>query len=62
VARTVDQGLPEARATVEALRSEGIDLEQVGEQLQREGIAAFSSAFAKMLEELGAKASALTAD
>ena len=62
VARTVDRGLPEARATVEALRAEGIDLESVGEQLQREGIAAFAKAFAKMLEELGAKASALTAD
>jgi transaldolase len=61
VARTVDRGLDAARATVEALRAEGIDLEEAGEQLQREGIAAFAAAFAKMLQELAAKAEALSA-
>jgi transaldolase len=60
VARTVDQGLPEARQTVAALRELGIDLEQVGEKLQEDGIAAFAAAFAKMLAGLQAKAQVLT--
>ena len=59
VARTVDQGLPEAIVTIAALREVGIDLEQVGERLQQEGIAAFAAAFSKMLEELEAKARGL---
>ena len=61
VARTVDQGLAAARQTIAALAAIGIDLEEVGERLQQEGIAAFSSAFTKMLDELRAKADALAA-
>jgi transaldolase len=60
VARTVDTGVPEARDAVAALAAEGIDLEEVGERLQRDGIAAFADAFGKMLQELAAKAEVLT--
>jgi transaldolase len=56
VARTVDQGLEEARRTAEALRELGIDLEEVGERLQEQGVKLFADAFHKMLAELEAKA------
>ncbi len=56
VARTVDQGVEEARQTAAALAAAGIDLEAVGERLQRDGVALFAAAFQKMLDELDAKA------
>ncbi len=56
VARTVDQGLDAASRTIADLRGIGIDLEDVGEQLQQAGVKAFAEAFAKMLHELEAKA------
>ena len=59
VARTVDTGLPEARRVVAELDAVGIDLERVGAQLQAEGVAAFSTAFEKMLRELQQKAERL---
>ena len=56
VARTVDQGVDAARQTVATLASAGIDLEAVGERLQRDGVGLFAAAFQKMLDELDAKA------
>lgn len=59
VARTVDEGLAEARRTVADLLDVGIDLERVGAQLQSEGVARFAEDFAKMLRDLEAKANSL---
>jgi len=59
VARTVDAGLPEARQTIAELQAVGIDLEDVGVRLQNDGVAAFATAFEKMLQELDTKARGL---
>jgi len=59
VQRTVDDGLPEAQEAIADLRAAGIDLEEVGAQLQGEGVARFAEDFAKMLRELEAKAQSL---
>jgi transaldolase len=45
VVRTVDQGLDEATATIEALSRVGIDFEEVSRVLERQGVAAFSKSF-----------------
>ena len=60
VARTVDADLAQSRQALADLAAVGIDLEQVGERLQREGVERFAADFAKMLRELEAKAQALT--
>lgn len=59
VARTVDAGLPEAQQTIAELEAVGLDLEGLGVKLQDEGVAAFATAFDKMLRELEAKAKSL---
>ncbi len=59
VLRTVDLGLPEARQTIADLRAVGIDIEEVGLQLQTEGVSRFAADFAKMLRELEEKAQRL---
>ena len=59
VARTVDAGVVEAERTVRALAGLGIDLEDVGERLQREGIDLFAEAFTKMLDGLREKGRSL---
>ncbi len=59
VRRTVDQGLDHARRVARDLGAVGIDLEEVGEQLQREGITAFATAFTKMLDGIRAKGQSL---
>ncbi len=56
VARTVDVGVEDARQTVSGLAAAGVDLEAVGERLQRDGVGLFADAFQKMLDELDAKA------
>ena len=59
VARTVDAGVEDAERTVRALAALGIDLEDIGERLQREGIALFAEAFTKMLDDLREKGRSL---
>ncbi len=60
-ARTVDADLPGARRVVEALARLGIDMEEVGATLQREGLAAFSTSFRNVLHQVEVKAQALAA-
>ncbi|MEW9897288.1 transaldolase [Chitinivorax sp. PXF-14] len=48
-AATLGQGLPQAEQTVAALAALGIDLNEVGEQLQQEGLKLFDDAFEKLL-------------
>ncbi len=56
LARTVDEGLNEARATIASLADLGIDLEQVAMQLEREGVEKFVVAFDDLLASLTLKA------
>jgi len=46
---TVEDKLAEARAIVSRLASAGIDLDEVGEDLQREGVDAFIKSFDDLL-------------
>jgi transaldolase len=56
VARTVDQGVDEARADLEALSAVGVDLDDVAKVLEDEGVAAFSKSFDELIGSLQAKA------
>ena len=58
VARTVDRGVDDARRTVVRLRELGIDLDQVADDLEREGLIAFTAAYDQVLGLLAAKADA----
>ncbi len=59
VERTVDSGVADAERTVHQLAAVGIDLEEIGERLQREGIKLFADAFTKMLDGLEQKGRSL---
>ena len=54
-ADTLSTGLREAHATIDTLRSIGIDTEKVAEELQIEGVQKFEEAFDKLLGILEAK-------
>ena len=56
IARTVDQGLDEARADLEALAAVGVDLDDVTKVLEDEGVAAFSKSFDELIGSLETKA------
>lgn len=49
VANTITQDVDAARAQFDRLASVGIDMYEVGEQLQREGLAQFEKAFSELL-------------
>jgi transaldolase len=59
VARTVDVGVDEARATLDGLDQVGVDLADVGRVLEDEGVAAFSKSFDELLSSLSEKSHAL---
>lgn len=61
VARTVDTDLDGARATIDRLAEVGVDLADVTEQLEVEGVASFAKSFDELIERLGQKAVALGA-
>ena len=61
VARTVDADPAEAAAVLEAVEAAGVDLEDVGQRLEDEGVAAFAKAFDELLGTLGTKAEELGA-
>jgi transaldolase/glucose-6-phosphate isomerase len=46
---TVLEGLPDARRTLDDLRAAGIDVEAVGEQLQRDGVVLFEKSYDELL-------------
>ena len=59
-ARTVDTGVDEARAHMDALREAGVDVEHVvSVQLVEEGVASFAKSFDSLLETIGSKADEL---
>lgn len=56
VARTIDDNVEEAHAVVAQLGALGIDLEEVADQLEAEGVASFATAFEDVLATLGSRA------
>ncbi len=57
--RRVDADVDEARAVWAALAEVGIDMDEVADQLEREGVTAFQKSFDELLDALDAKATAL---
>jgi transaldolase len=57
--RTVDRGVDEAEATWAALAEVGVDMEDVAQTLEREGVASFQKSFDQLLDALTAKAAEL---
>jgi len=49
VSSVLTEGLDEAEARYQALGNLGVDLDEVGEQLQQEGVKLFDEAFAKLM-------------
>lgn len=60
VARTIDERLDQARDTLRRLETVGVDLADVGDTLERDGVAVFSKSFDDVLASLDAKRAALT--
>ncbi|HVF73568.1 MAG TPA: transaldolase [Acidimicrobiales bacterium] len=59
VARTVDDGLDEAREALDRLGALGIDVEDVAQTLENEGVSAFVKSFDELMQALHDKAAAL---
>lgn len=59
VARRVDADVDQAEAVWAALPSVGVDMDDVADQLEREGVASFITAFDELIEALKAKAAQL---
>lgn len=60
VARTIDIGLDEARAVFAELSGLGIDIGEVTQQLENEGVASFEKSFDELLEALTIKADSVS--
>ncbi len=60
VARTVDAGVDEAKELMASLASAGIEIEDVAERLEEEGVASFAKSFDELLQSLADKAAALS--
>lgn len=56
VARTVDRDFATARATLDAIRAVGVDIDDVTKVLEDEGVASFSKSFEELLDSLNTKA------
>jgi len=61
VARTVDQGVDEARDAWQRLADVGVDLDDVGRVLENEGVSSFMKSFDELLAALDQKAAELRA-
>ncbi len=55
VARTVDVGVAEAHAALDALKAAGVDIDVVTAQLEKEGVASFAKSFEDLLAGVEAK-------
>ena len=58
MAQTVDQGLEQAGADLDTLGEVGVDMKDVSNQLEDEGVAAFSKSYDELLQALEDKANA----
>jgi len=59
VARTVDQGVEQARQDTDALIAQGIDVDAVTRQLETEGVASFERSFQTLMDSIRGKLSRL---
>ncbi len=59
VARRVDADIDDARGIWQSLADVGVDMDDVAAQLEREGVASFSTAFDELIAALDAKAATL---
>ena len=59
VARTIDEGVAHAEHVWRQLGEVGVDMDDVAEQLEREGVASFQKSFEELLAALAAKADEL---
>jgi transaldolase len=59
VARTVDTGVDEARTLIADLSRAGIEMEEVAQTLESEGVASFAKSFDELMQSLSDKANAL---
>jgi transaldolase len=59
VARTIDSDVDSARAVWSNLATVGVDMDEVAEQLEREGVSSFQASFDELIAALTAKAAAL---
>ncbi|WP_395160962.1 transaldolase [Ilumatobacter sp.] len=59
VARRIDADVDKAEAVWAALPGVGVDMDEVADQLEREGVASFITAFDELIEALEAKAAEL---
>jgi transaldolase len=62
VARTIDEGVDEAAAVLDRLAEVGVDMADVGQTLEDEGVASFSKSFDELLQALTDKAGILQRD
>ncbi|MCY4068050.1 MAG: transaldolase [Acidimicrobiaceae bacterium] len=62
VSSTLDAGLDEAAETLRSIAAAGVDLREVTDRLEEEGVAAFSKSFDELLDVLEVKAAELRAD
>jgi transaldolase len=60
IARTVDRDLDEAEHTWDALALVGVDMDDVADQLEREGVSSFQKSFDELIDALTAKAAELS--
>ena len=61
VARTVDVGVDDAKATLDQLAAVGVDLDDVARTLEEEGVASFMKSYDELLSSLRDKANSLSA-
>ena len=61
LARTVDRNVDEAHVTWKSLGNVGVDVDDVGAKLEREGVSSFQKSFDELLGALGTKAEELRA-
>ncbi len=55
VSLTIEEGLDQARFTLETLEDIGISMDQVTQELEDEGVAAFAHSYASLLESIATK-------
>ena len=59
LARTIDASFSMASEVLSAVEAEGVDLNDVAQKLEREGVQSFENSFENLLHTLGAKAESL---
>jgi transaldolase len=62
VERTVDKDVDKARKVLDDLGNAGVDMADVGQRLEDEGVAAFAKSFDELLQRLTDKANVLSSE